>query len=78
MLQSQAVSKLVNRHPIQIDTVCCLCREMLVIVEMSITGETCINIYCLILPISSRNIFTFIVIIPLIIVVVVSYGISCE
>ena len=40
MLQTQAVSKLMNRHPVQIDTVACPSSESLVIIKMCIARET--------------------------------------
>ena len=41
MFQSQAVSKLVNRYPVQIDTVWCPCGEFFIIIKMSVTGKAC-------------------------------------
>ena len=40
MFQSKTVTKLVNRHPVQIDAVSRSCGESLVVVEMSVTGKT--------------------------------------
>ena len=40
MLQTQAVSKLMNRHPVQIDTIACPGSESLVIIKMCIARET--------------------------------------
>ena len=40
MFQTQAVSELMNRHPVQIDTVACPGSESLVIIEMGVTRKT--------------------------------------
>ena len=40
MFQSQTVTKLVNRHPVQVDAVTRSCGESFVVVEMSVTGKT--------------------------------------
>ena len=40
MFQTQAVSELMNRNPVQIDTVACPGSESLVIIKMCIPRET--------------------------------------
>ena len=40
MFQTQAVSELMNRHPVQIYALNCSCCKLLVIVEMGVTRKT--------------------------------------